>query len=236
MEININELFGLIGTIVSIILYFSHIPTYFKFCLSYKKINLTPFHTILLNYISCVCWLIYSYFLKDKYLQTTNISGSIFSFICAFIYIIKLGNSKVFKSIIITISLLFLTSIFYILFVLMIKDIKIIGILSVITSLIKVISPILIIKNVIKYRNYKFISICKCSLGLLGTTSWIIYGFMSINFFIIIPNFIWMIFIFILMFLWNVFKKKKAVVEEVANYSLNSIRNRNDNIVNIDNI
>ena len=63
----------------------------------------------------------------------------------------------------------------------------------------------------------------------------IIYGFMIINFQLIIPNFVRMVFSLILMFIWNIFKKRKPIMEEVANYSITTTTkgNKTENSVTV---
>ena len=49
------------------------------------------------------------------------------------------------------------------------------------------------------------------TINLTGNFSWVIYGFIQVNFYIVIPNFIGMIFSFILLFIGKIYQKKKVI-------------------------
>ena len=97
-----------------------------------------------------------------------------------------------------------LTLVIYFLFAVLISNKDVIGYVCVVCSIICSFEPILVIKKVVKFRNFKFIPIKLCVLALVGSTCWVIYGFMIINFQLIIPNFVRMVFSLILMFIWNI--------------------------------
>ena len=128
-----------------------------------------------------------------------------------------------------------LTLVIYFLFAVLISNKDVIGYVCVVCSIICSFEPILVIKKVVKFRNFKFIPIKLCVLALVGSTCWVIYGFMIINFQLIIPNFVRMVFSLILMFISNIFKKRKPIMEEVANYSITTTTrgNKTENSVTV---
>ena len=56
---------------------------------------------------------------------------------------------------------------------------------------------------------------------------------MIINFHVIIPNFIGLVSSFILMFIWNLFRKRKSNVEDINNMSINASKVSPGNTVTI---
>ena len=233
MMMNANDIFGWIAACLTIICYFSPIPLYFKLCRGKIRYNDCPNLKVLINYIICINWFLYSFLLKNNQIFICFLSGAFFSIICVLTFLIILAKIKALKSFLFALILLFYTILCYFLLGIIIRNTDIVGYICVIYSLLSLIEPFFILKKTIKYRNYKYIPIQLCIIGLVATTCWIIYGFMIINFHIIIPNLIGMVYNFILMFIWNIFKKRKPIAEEVANYSINSSKNRPENTVTI---
>ena len=233
MAINIIEVFGWIAVCISIILHFSPIPYYLKLCKGQIRFNDTPNLIVLGNYIISINWLIYGYLLRNKHIFICYLFGSFLSIICVFTFILFLAKAKVLKALLFTVILLVYTIVSYFLFAVLINNKEIIGYVCVVLSLFLLVNPYLIMKKVIKFRNYKYIPIKICTLSLIGSTCWIIYGFMIINFNLIIPNLIGLIVSLILMFTWNIFKKRKPIVEDVGNLSINVTKNRPENNVTI---
>ena len=222
MELNIFELFGWLSACFSIILYFSPLPKYIKLYKRKIKYNHTPNLKVLGNYITCINWLIYGYLINNKHFFVCFFTGAFLSIICAFIYLLFLAKVKILKSLLFASILLLYTPISYLLFVKLIKNNDVIGYICAGFSIILAINPIFLIKRLIKYKNYKLIPIKLYLLRLISTICWIIYGFMIINFSVILPNFIGMIFSLILIFIWKILRKRRPAIEEVANYSINN--------------
>ena len=233
MMINTNDIFGWIAVCLTIIIYFSPTILYFKLCKGKIRYNDCPNLKVLINYIICINWLVYSFLLKNNQIFICFLSGAFFSIICVLTFLVILAKIKALKSFIFAIILLCYTILCYLLLGILIQNVDVVGFICVAFSLLSLINPFFILKKTIKYRNYKYIPIKLCLTGLVGTTCWIIYGFMIINFHIIIPNLIGMVSHFILMFIWNIFKKRKPIAEEVANYSINASKNRPENTVTI---
>ena len=233
MAINIIEVFGWSSACISIILYFSPIPYYLKVCKGQIRFNDAPNLIVLGNYIISINWLIYGYLLRNTHIFLCYLFGSFLSIICVFTFILFLAKVKILKALLFTFILLVYTIISYFLFAVLINNKEIIGYVCVVFSFFLLVNPFLIMKKVIKYRNYKYIPIKICTFNLIGSTCWIIYGFMIINFNLIIPNIIRLVVSLILMFIWNIFKKRKPIVEDVANYSINITKNRPENNVTV---
>jgi solute carrier family 50 protein (sugar transporter) len=230
MEINITDVFGWTAASFSIILYISPFSKYLQLCKNKIRFNDTPNLTVLTNYITGINWFIYAYMIKNLPLCICYLAACFFSIIFTMTFLLYLAKVKLLKALIFTLILLLYTLIMYLLLAVLIRNINIIGYISIAFSFITLFYPITLIKNVIKFRNYKFIPIKLCVVNLIATTCWIIYGFMIVNFLIIIPNFIGMIFTFIIMFIWNIFKKRKPISED-SNFSFS--KNRPETTVNV---
>ena len=233
MKINANEVFGWSAAFLSIITYIFPISTYLKVCKGQVRFNDAPNLRVLLNYFICINWIIYGYLLKDIHILFCNLAGALFSFFCVATFLIILGKLKKLKAFFFTIMLFVYTLLSYLLFVLLIKNIDVIGYICVAISFISLIDSFSILKMAIKFRNYKFIHIKLYLINLIATTCWIIYGFMIINFHVIIPNFIGLVSSFILMFIWNLFRKRKSNVEDINNMSINASKVSTGNTVTI---
>ena len=233
MEINIIEVFGWIAACLSIILYFSPIQQYFKLCQGKIRFNDTPNLKVIGNYVTGINWFIYSYLLKNVHIFVCYLAASFLSIICIMTFLLFLAKVKLLKAFLFALILLVYTVLMFLLLALLIKNINVIGYICVAFSFLPLGYPIMLIKKVIKFRNYKYIPIRLCVINLIVTTCWIIYGFMIINYHIIIPNFIGMVFTLILLFIWNIFKKRKPIMDEVADFSINNSKNRPETAVSV---
>lgn len=234
INININDAFGFAAVCISIILYSSPIPQYFKVCKSKIRFNDAPNLKVLINYFSSINWLIYGYLLKNQHIFFCYLFGAILSILCLITFLLFLAKIKLLKAFMSTFFILVYTVTIYLLLAVLINNNNITGSICVLFSLFSLVNPIQIIKKVVKFRNYKFIPIKLYTLSLIGNTCWIIYGFMIINFYVIIPKLVGLIISLIIMFIWNIFKKRKPIVEDVANFSINNnTRNKTENTVTV---
>lgn len=211
MIFNINDAFSWIGVIISVFFFSLPFKQYKKLCIGQLKFNETPNILVLGNYLNSIVWIIYGFKIKNVQLQICYIIGSIFSLICTLTYFIFLGKIKTCKAFLYSVCLAAITFILGFLFILLIDNVDIIGICCIILSTVTCVDPIKLIIKVLKTKNYKLIPMYLVLISLIGTTSWIIYGFMEVNFNIIIANFIRMVLQFVHLFMWRIFKKKKTV-------------------------
>ena len=211
MIFNVSDAFGWIGVAVTAFLSTLPLKQYKKLCNGELKYNETPNIVVLGNYLNSITWIIYGYKIKNLQLQICHLIASIFSLICALIYFMFLGKVKSCKAFLYSVCLAAITFIIGVLFILLIDKPDIIGLFCIIFSTVTYIDPAKVIVKVIKTKNYKLMPMCIILISLIGSTSWIIYGFMEVNFNIIIPNFIRMILQFIHLFMWKIYKKKKVI-------------------------
>lgn len=211
MNFNIIDIFGWVGAVINILFSFLQLLQYRKLCKGQINYTQTPNIESLTNYLNSIIWLIYGFKIQDLPLQTCFAFVASFSLICTLTYLIYYGRVNSCRSLLYSINLAIITFLIGFIFLLFIKKSDIIGFIGILSSICLCVSPSKIIINVIKTRNYKIIPMYLVLINLIGNTSWIIYGFMKVDFYIIIPNFLSMIFAFILLFIWKIYKKKKVI-------------------------
>ena len=232
MDINITDVFVWTAATFSIILYISPLPKYLQLCKKQIRFNEAPNVKILSNYITGINWLIYAYKIKNLPFFICYLVACFSSFIFIMTFLFYIAKVKLLKVSIFILILFLYTLTMYLSLAVLNRNINMIGYICIAFSFISFYYPITLIKNVIKFRNSKYIPIKLCVVNLIVTTCWIIYGFMIVNFHIIIQNFIGMIFTFILMFIWKIFKKRKPISEN-SNFSFSISRNRPETTVNV---
>ena len=210
MIFNINDAFSWIGVIISVFFFSLPFKQYKKLCIGQLKFNETPNILVLGNYLNSIVWIIYGFKIKNVQLQICYIIGSIFSLICTLTYFIFLGKIKPCKAILFSTCLAAITFILGVIFILLYDNANTIGIICIILSIVTYIDLVKLIIKVIKTKNNKLIRVPHILISLIGSICWIIYGFIEVNFNIIIPNFVKMILQFISLFMWEIFKKKKV--------------------------
>ena len=226
MNISINEVFGWSAASLSIIIYIIIIKESIRLFRIEGKYKTIPIYVRLeniLNYFVCSSWLIYSYFINNNHLLTSNLIGTIvFFFWIIFIFLIYFRKINFIKYLIgVFIASLFIPCTYF----LFQYSIYFGGKICAIIYIISFFSYFLEIKNVIITKNYRMINICICITKLLCHFIWFIYGFIIIEMNIVIPNVIGFIITFILSFFWNIYKKKSNT-ERLSNRSIDIMRNR----------
>ena len=121
MNIQIELIFGVLSTCLSIIIHFSKIK---DSILSYRakaKYTSIPAHLRIeniLRYFVCSSWLMYSSYLKDKYILISNVIGFIFFWfwliLIFFLYFRKINFIKYFMFLLL--SILFVPGIYFMLY------------------------------------------------------------------------------------------------------------------------
>ena len=227
MEILINDFFGILATVFSFFTYFFSIKKSVDLCRKTELYTSLPSYTKIeniFNYIVCSSWLVYAALLNDKYLFCSFLIGTIlFLFWIIVIYIMYLIRQHCFfYSILIFLGLLYPPFIYF-LFHLGTKNFA--GYFCMVIYLFSFIGPFLIIRDVIRTKNYNIIIVWFIILKLITHLSWLIYGFIIFNINIVIPNFIGVILSFAPLFFYNIYKKKYHS-EKLSNRSVDIMRNR----------
>lgn len=226
MNIDIEVIFGWLGVFFSSIVYCLDMKESLLIYRAKMKYTLIPSYLRIeniINYFVCSSWLIYSLFLKNKYLLISNSIGTFFFLIWIILvfilYFRKISCIKYFMFILI--ALLFLPCIYFLFEFSESFTEKLCSAIYCISFF----SSILLIKEIVITKNYKIVKIGLSTLKLLAHFCWFIYGFIVVNLNIVIPHVIGFIMIFISAFFWNIYKKRNSS-ERLNNRSVEIMRNR----------
>ena len=236
--LTITDMFGWIGTIVSICFFAS--PASQFFFLIRKKIKYSDINIIIIigNYISSIVWLIYGFSINMKQIKICYCIGALISIVWIWTYLIYMGKKKISQSLIFTMILSALSFATYIILTVVITDKKLIGEVCFIVCSLTYITPAQIIIKVINTKNYKLIPIYSVIISSIGFGSWTIFGLFNFNANIIIPNLVGLAFSLGQIILYRVYKNKKPLTEELNNIShsvIGAVKNVVDKTVEIAN-
>ena len=150
--LTITDMFGWIGTIVSICFFAS--PASQFFFLIRKKIKYSDINIIIIigNYISSIVWLIYGFSINMKQIKICYCIGALISIVWIWTYLIYMGKKKISQSLIFTMILSALSFATYIILTVVITDKKLIGEVCFIVCSLTYITPAQIIIRVIKQK------------------------------------------------------------------------------------
>ena len=227
---SIKDIFGWIGTFITICFLSSPFPNFIKLIkkkIQYKEINIL---IILGNYISSLVWLIYGYKISCTQLITCYAIGSFISLIWIWIYLIHMGKQKITLTLICAILLSALTFALYIILSIIIDDKDTLGEVCFIVCSLSYISPTQLLIKVLNKKDYRIIPIYSAIISSLGFGSWTIFGVFQFSATIIIPNLVGFIFSAMQIILYRVYKNKKPLDEEIGNIS-NSVIGAVKNVV-----
>jgi hypothetical protein len=236
--LTITDMFGWVGTLVSICFFISPIHQYYF--LIKKKIKYSDIHIIIIlgNYISSIVWLIYGFSVDIKQIKICFLLGVLISLIWIWIYLIYMAKKKMTQSIFFTMILSILSFAIYIILTTVIRDKKLIGEICFVVCSISYISPVQLIIKVINSKNYNLIPIYSAIISSIGYGSWTIFGLFNFNAHIIIPNLVGLAFSLVQIILYRVYKNKRALTKELNNIShsvIGTVKNVVDKTVEIAN-
>ena len=226
MQLEIEKIFGVLSACFSIIIHFLKIKESILLYRAKGKYTSIPIYLRVENiirYFVCSSWLIYSTYLKDKYILICNVVGFIFFWLWLilifFLYFRKINCVKYFMFLLL--SILFIPGIYF----MSEFSLYFTGKICAVIYTISYFGPILEIKEIIKTKDFRIIKIRVCIFRLLEEFCWFIYGFIMVNINIIIPHVVGFIIIFISAFFWNTYKKR-ANPDRLSNRSVDIMRNR----------
>lgn len=206
----VGEIFGWVGTVIAI--YFFTAPIVLIIQLIRSKITYKDIPGLLLIFslINCILWADYG--LKSKLIQVyvCNISGSLITLVWSIIFIIYFSEKKISKSFILITLYIVLLSAFSFIFYYIISP-KITGYAAMIFNVLMFASPGEKILTVIKTGNYNLIPIFSTLGGFLCSGCSIIYGIYLVDWNIIIPNSLGLLFAILQAIFYFIYKKKNNI-------------------------
>ncbi|KAK1433953.1 hypothetical protein QVD17_10871 [Tagetes erecta] len=210
--------FGLLGNIVSFMVFLAPIPTFYKV---YKKKSTEGFQSApyVVGLFSAMLWIYYA-LLKTNVLLliTINSVGCVIEtfYICFFVfYAPKKARMESLKLIVLLIVVGFgLIVVLTQLFARGVTRGVIVGWICLVFSLCVFVAPLGVLRQVIKTKSVEYMPILLSVALTLSAVMWFFYGLLLGDFNIAIPNVLGFTFGIIQMILYYMYKNKKPIVNE----------------------
>lgn len=183
-----NDVFGWLGTCFCIFFFASPAVPYFKVIRGKLNFEDSPIIVVFASYCNCFLWAIYGKMAERTQVKICNIIGAGFSllYICIYLfYEIRKYIIDTILNVIIIISGSFAT--YRGLFIL-VDDKDVVGKMCILASMIVFLSPIQLIYRVCKENNYILIPIYSAYVNICNTLSWIMFGILVKDVYVILPN------------------------------------------------
>ena len=182
-----QEFFGWSGFIFN--LYFLFIPAipFYKVIKGELAYEEAPIVYSIMNYISCVCWLLYSDMLYSEQITKINFLGLISHIIFISIYFFYELKKLLIDTLINILLLLSLTYAILLTLSTMESD-TLYGKICAGVYCLQFLFPIQSIYRVIKQKNYMFIPFFTSLCSFFMSFCWLIYGIMITEFYVVFPH------------------------------------------------
>ena len=217
----VESIFGWIGLVISTYFYFSLVVPYVKVLKGEMKYTDSPKMALLCNIVNCILWIDYGLIKDSLQLYLTCAIGGCLTLIWSSIYLIFLAKKNFVLGFIYCISVI--AFILGLLFLFYSIDVEITGYSALIFNILMFFAPGEKIYTVIKTGNYELIPIFSTIGTLLCAGCWLIYGIYQVDLNLIIPNILGLLFGFLQMFIYCIYKNKQINIKD----------EEGDNIVNL---
>ena len=203
----VEAIFGWIGLAISTYFYLSPVVPYVKVLKGTMKYTDSPKMALLCNIVNCILWIDYGLIKDSLQLYLTCAIGGCLTLIWSSIYLIFLGKKNFCLGLVYNISALAVVLGLLILFYSI--DVEITGYIALVINILMYFAPGEKIYTVIKTGNYELIPIFSTIGTLLCAGCWLIYGIFQVDLNLIIPNILGLLFGFLQMFVYCIYKKKE---------------------------
>lgn len=228
----VGEIFGWVGSVLATIFYLAPVVPFYN--LIKKKITYqdSPGVLLLMSFFNCILWGVYG--LREDLVQVwvTNFLGCFITLIFIIIYLIFVGEEKVFLSLIYNFILLnFVVEIFYVSYSLLRNSY--VGNAATTFNILMYAAPGEKIYQVYKTGNYNLLPIVSSICGLACASSWAIYGIYQSNWNLIIPNVLGIAFSLLQIVVWWIFYSRKKPKDNSLEDSLvekNDVKESNSSL------
>ncbi|XP_021690243.1 bidirectional sugar transporter SWEET10-like [Hevea brasiliensis] len=210
--------FGLLGNILSILVCFAPIPTFYQIC---KKKTSEGFQSFpyVIALLSAMLWLFYAYFAEDATLLI-SVNSITFCMETAYLSLYFFYASKKDKIITMKSVLLFNVFGFGIISIIAMflthgkERVKLLGWICMIFALSVFVAPLGIVRKVIQTKSVEFMPFSLSLFLTLSAVMWFFYGFLRRDFFVAIPNTLGFIFGAFQMLLYVIYRKPRKSLEK----------------------
>nr|XP_043636220.1 bidirectional sugar transporter SWEET9-like [Erigeron canadensis] len=210
--------FGLMGNIVSFMVFLSPMPTFYKV---YKKKSTEGFQSIpyVIGLFSAMLWIYYALLKGNAMLLITINSVGIFIqtfYLCVFVfYAPKKARMESLK--LITLFIIVGFGLIVLLTEFLVKGVKrgvIVGWICLIFSLCVFVAPLGVVRQVIKTKSVEYMPILLSLALTLSAVMWFFYGLLLGDYNIAIPNTLGFTFGIIQIILYFIYKNKKPIIDD----------------------
>ena len=218
----VEAIFGWVGLVISTYFYFSPVVPYAKVLKGEMKYTDSPKMTLFCNLLNCILWIDYGLIKESLQLYLTCVIGGCLTLIWSTIYLIFFAKKNFVFGLVYNISAV--AVILGLLFLFYSIDVEITGYVALIFNILMYFAPGEKIYTVITTGNYELIPIFSTIGTLLCAGCWLIYGIYQVDLNLIIPNILGLLFGFLQLFVYCIYKKKK-------NNNKGEESDNNDNLV-----
>ena len=178
-----------------------------------------------INYLNCFCWFFYSDMLYSDQIKIISGVGMISSGIFVLIYLYYEIRKYTIDTILNTLILSSGSYMIYLTLTIIIDDDTTIGKICVVTHCLIFFFPIRLIYKVLKEKNYMLIPFYQAWGSLFMSISWIIYGILISEIYVVIPHCFNIILATMQIVLYLNFKKKYPIISDKDFSSIIGIEN-----------
>ncbi|XP_073037628.1 bidirectional sugar transporter SWEET14-like [Primulina eburnea] len=236
---NLVFVFGLLGNIVSFMVFLAPVPTFHKI---YKKKSTEGFQCVpyVVGLFSAMLWIYYAFFKPDTTLLITiNSVGCVIQtvYICLYIfYAPKLAKIQAVKLLllvnIVGFGLIVLLTHF------LTNDLNrdnVVGWICLVFSLCVFVAPLSVVRQVIRTKSVEFMPFFLSFFLTLSAVMWFFYGLLRKDYNIAIPNVLGFSFGVLQMILYITYKNaKKVVIENVEIQTHNQIKGQEEHKIPVE--
>ena len=191
-----------------------------------------------ISYVNSLCWYIYGDFLYSDQIKFTYLVGTIINFVSVFIYLYYESKRDKKDAILNGLIILLGTYTIYVGLTFIVDNVDIIEKVCFGTYSLLYLFPIYTIYNVIKTKNYKFISFYSALGSFVASSCWAIYGFGIVENYVIYPHVIIIILASIQMIIYQNYSNRYPHIDKRSESSTIGIEKeeikKDENIRNID--
>lgn len=174
----------------------------------------TPGIFVTICYINCFIWYIYGELIFSDQIKISNMVGAAISLLLIIIYLIFEIKKYLFDAILNCLLLVTGTLALYKFLAIIVNDDKTVGKICMATTAIIYLFPILILYRVIKEKNYILIPVYSVWVYLFSCISWVIYGVLITDFYLVFPYSSGIILSLIQIMIYLIYKRKYPVISE----------------------
>ena len=225
---NYEEAFGWIAGGLTICFYMIQITPFINVIRNKSQFNETPIIYITASFFNYLLWFIYGKTIFDNSIKTTNFIVGIICLFSIGIYLLYEIKKYFFDTILNLLILSMISWAIYRYLTRIIDDDIVIGKICIGTSIIKDLDSIYIVYHAIIDKNYDLIKYIQKIFYILISFLWIVYGIITVDFYIIISYIFGIIFSLLQISIYLNYKKKFCSFNHKDNISSDIIKKEED--------